>query len=191
MHLVPHYLVIKYESPIQTVWKHFTSYHSPGLNEIPSSWKHVHVKFSYWPLLPTKQPSALLSTPSAVQLPRCGGFALFSALIWLRHPLPLSKQSIQSISLICKPLDRSKGLFCSASPRELPSLLPFLLPSAERSPCSFPGCRELSPRDGAVRARGRGFSWRGAAARSTLTDLPVRAQWLQRHAGRQASHTWV
>lgn len=141
------------------------------------------MKFSYWPLLPTKQPSALVSTPSAVQLPRRGGFALFPALIWLRHPLPLSKQLIQSMSLICQPLDRSKGLFCSGSPRELPSLFLLLLPFAERSPCSCPGYRELSQQDHAARARGRGFWW-GAAASSILTDLPVRAWWLQRHTGR-------
>lgn len=117
------------------------------------------------------------------------GTVVLQSSLAVRHPLPLSKQLIQYMSLVCQPLVRSKGLFCSASPRELPLLFP-LLPSADRPACFFPSCRELSQRDCAARMRGRGFSSRDAEASSMLTDLPAGARWLQHRAG-QARCTQV
>lgn len=113
--------------------------------------------------------------PSLVQLPRRGGFVVFLVVMRLGHPSPLSKQSIQYMSLVCQPLVRSKGLFCSAFPRELPSLFPLPFPSTARPACSFPSCRELSQQDCAGRVRGRGFSSRGTAVSPTLTEPPVGA----------------
>lgn len=60
---VPHYPAIKYEGPIQAVSKHFSNYHSPALNQILSSLKLVHVKCSFWSLLPPKQLSFSTAEP--------------------------------------------------------------------------------------------------------------------------------
>lgn len=114
------------------------------------------------------------------------GTVVLQSSLAVRHPLPLSKQLIQYTSLVCQPLVRSKGLFCSASPRELPLLFPLLLPSADRPACSFPSCGDLSQRDCAARMRGGGFSSGDAEASSMLTDLPAGARWLQHCAGRHA-----
>lgn len=121
-----------------------------------------------------------------MQLPRHSGFVVFPAGVRFGRPSPFSKQSILYMSLICQPLVRSKGLFCSASPRELPSLFPLLPPSADRAGCSFPSCGELSQRDCAARVRSGGFSSWGAAVSPMLTDIPAGAGWLQRHPGGHA-----
>lgn len=168
-----HYLVIQCESCIQAA---FNNYDSPGLNQNLSSVKFVHVKFSFWFLLPPRQASAFISMPSPCSSPGAG--VLWSSS---RHPPLLSKQLIRHRSLVCQPLVRSKGLFCSASLRGLPSLFPLLLPSADRPACSFPAT-ELSQRDCAGRGRGTGFS-QGTAVSSTLT-APLtgpEAPWSHRH----------
>lgn len=115
---------------------HFNNYGSPGLNQNLSSLKFVHAKFSFWFLLPktgkrlhlNAEPHAAPQAPRFCDLPSS-------------HPPHLSKQLIQYWSLKCQPLVRSKGLFCLASPRELPSLFPLLLPSGDRPACSFSSCR--------------------------------------------------
>lgn len=80
------------------------------------------------------------------------------------HPPHLSKQLIQYRTLVCQPLVRSKGPFCSASLRELLSL--FLLPSADRPACSFPSRRALPA--GLCCERGQGLL-AGLAVSSMLT----------------------
>lgn len=117
--------------------------------------------------------------PSLMPLPRHSGFPVFPGVIQLQHPMPLPKQLIQYTSLICRPLVRSKGFFCLASPRELPSLFP--------SPaCSFSSCAELSQQGCAGRVRGRGFL-QCTTVTFMLTAFLARAWWLQHHAGGQCT----
>lgn len=117
---------------------HFNNYDSSGLIQNLSSLKAVHVKFSFWFLFPLKSSSQRRARAA----PQAPGFCGLPS----SHSPHLSKQLIQHRSLVCQPLVRSKGLFCSVSLRALPSLFP-LLPSADRP--AFPSHRAfpLSQRD--------------------------------------------